>query len=389
MVRHSFRTRFLSTVISTKIMLDETWDEIHEVLARDCYDLFWDGLTVPWWHIGLKRLCYLKGNTFVWLSSVWDCNCTFPICLIRSMAKHYFSLAAASRGIGSTFERLWNWNRVFVRRGFATTGILLSLDKSSRKFLFTTLTWFSLYWWGCELFLCASSVRVRKFQEWWKFGSNLRSWNGQLVDPWKTDEPPTPLRTIPGVESPLLIRTDPAHTWPIGVGKEFAASTIFLLCHLDVWPANNMPDKLLGAWEHFQSWRYRTKHTCKLHEFTYKTFKVQSSTGYSFVFYWGQMFLHVGHGNLKLSFWVPQSAKASAVPSSWRLWQWLHRRLQVVGIRSWWSCDAACFPCGLVRYWHIFFLSGLGCFWPGISFCLLSLQAVNQGSFWHWPLGAH
>ncbi|CAL1137241.1 unnamed protein product [Cladocopium goreaui] len=116
--------------------------------------------------------------------------------------------------------------------------------------------------------------------EWWKFGSNLRSWNGQLVDPWKTDEPPTPLRTIPGVESPLLIRTDPAHTWPIGVGKEFAASTIFLLCHLDVWPANNMPDKLLGAWEHFQSWRYRTKHTCKLHEFTYKTFKVQSLQQY-------------------------------------------------------------------------------------------------------------
>ena len=154
------------------------------------------------------------------------------------------------------------------------------------------------------------SVRVRKFQEWWKFGSTLRSWNGQLVDPWKTDEPPTPLRSIPGVDSPLLIRTDPAHTWPIGVGKEFAASTIFLLCHLNVWPANNMPDKLLGAWEHFQSWRYRTKHTSKLHEFTYKTFKVQSSTGYNFVSYWNQMFLHVGHGNLNIFEYGPRKPKA-------------------------------------------------------------------------------
>ena len=40
-------------------MLDETWDEIHEVLARDCYDLFWDGLTVPWWqHWSKKALLF-------------------------------------------------------------------------------------------------------------------------------------------------------------------------------------------------------------------------------------------------------------------------------------------------------------------------------------------
>ena len=88
-------------------MLDETWDEIHEVLARDCYDLFWDGLTVPWWHNVPQSLCYLIGSSI---------------------------LAAASRGIGFTFERLSNWNRVFVLQGFATTVILPSLDKSSQEF---------------------------------------------------------------------------------------------------------------------------------------------------------------------------------------------------------------------------------------------------------------
>lgn len=87
---------------------------------------------------------------------------------------------------------------------------------------------------------------------------------------------PAPLRMIPGGDTPSRIRSDPAHCWAIGVGKEFAASSLLLLCHLNVWPQSTIHDKLADAFDHFQQWRYSTKHTCKLHQFSLKTLSIQS-----------------------------------------------------------------------------------------------------------------
>lgn len=125
------------------------------------------------------------------------------------------------------------------------------------------------------------NLPCRLSQEWWQFGSQskLHEWDGQEIPPWKTTGLPSALRMIPGGDRALIARVDPAHTWPIGVGKEFCASAIILLCHLDVWPANTIHQKLVQAWYHFQNWRYQAKETCKLHEFSLKTFKVQSSIG--------------------------------------------------------------------------------------------------------------
>ena len=127
--------------------------------------------------------------------------------------------------------------------------------------------------------------QVSLAEAWWKFGSSshLQQWDGQTVPPWHVNVDPAPLRMIPGGDTPERIRNDPAHCWAIGVGKEFAASCILLLCHLDVWPRSNIHDKLADAFEHFQAWRYAHKQACKLSEFSLKTFKIQSLLG----LHWG------------------------------------------------------------------------------------------------------
>ncbi|CAK9004456.1 Uncharacterized protein SCF082_LOCUS8191 [Durusdinium trenchii] len=117
--------------------------------------------------------------------------------------------------------------------------------------------------------------------EWWKFGpsSSLHQWNGEVVPAWKHDSPEAPLRMIPGATA-CRIRTDLAHTWAIGVGKEFASSCILLLCHVGVWRARQLRLQLGSAWEHFQNWRRVHKETCKLTGFSLKVFKITSLKQY-------------------------------------------------------------------------------------------------------------
>ena len=117
---------------------------------------------------------------------------------------------------------------------------------------------------------------------WWRFGaqSELCTWNGEGPAPWRTDINPAPLRSIPGGDSANRVKNDPAHCWSIGVGKEFAASCILLLCHLGIWQGSNIGTKLVGAFEHFQAWRYTHKQTSKIHQFSLKTFGIQSLQQY-------------------------------------------------------------------------------------------------------------
>ncbi|CAK9042557.1 Uncharacterized protein SCF082_LOCUS24472, partial [Durusdinium trenchii] len=43
---HSYSTRWLSTCISSKVMVDQTWEDINKVLADDLYELYFDGVNI-------------------------------------------------------------------------------------------------------------------------------------------------------------------------------------------------------------------------------------------------------------------------------------------------------------------------------------------------------
>ena len=169
---------------------------------------------------------------------------------------------------------------------------------------------------------------LAKLQAWWKFGasSELHQWNGEVVPPWKQGVAPAPLRMIPGMDSALRVRIDMAHTWAIGVGKEFAASCIILLCQLGVWPRRSICGQLDCAFEHFQTWRHLHKETCKLSEFSLKTFKIQSHPG-------GIQTCAVDIELDSSAHIAPRSLiEAATVSCAWRCWKRLHLRLQVVGL---------------------------------------------------------
>lgn len=121
------------------------------------------------------------------------------------------------------------------------------------------------------------SVASLAVEAWWKFGrhSELHRWTGQPHDPWKQGFPAA-LRTVPGANCPLRIRTDLAHCWPIGTGKDFAASSILLLTHLGAFEGRSTNARLEHAWYCFQGWRRVQKKRCKLEEFSLRAFKVQS-----------------------------------------------------------------------------------------------------------------
>ena len=121
------------------------------------------------------------------------------------------------------------------------------------------------------------SVASLAVEAWWKFGrhSELHRCTGQPHDPWKQGFPAA-LRTVPGANCPLRIRTDLAHCWPIGTGKDFAASSILLLTHLGAFEGRSTNARLEHAWYCFQGWRRVQKKRCKLVEFSLRAFKVQS-----------------------------------------------------------------------------------------------------------------
>ena len=115
-------------------------------------------------------------------------------------------------------------------------------------------------------------------KEWWLFGQEntcLKTWNlAETPHPWKEER--SPMRDIPGAECPSRIRIDLAHTWPIGVGKDFCASSIILLAKLGFFGAAAMPKKLEVAYQHFREWCYYAKEHTQLKDFSYGSLKVTS-----------------------------------------------------------------------------------------------------------------
>ena len=115
-------------------------------------------------------------------------------------------------------------------------------------------------------------------KEWWHLGRNgaLKSWNdGGRSNPlpWKNKR--SPLLAIPGAESPNCIRDDLAHIWPIGVGKEFAGSTILLLANMGLFPGRSIGDRLSYLYSRFREWCTSQGETTKISEFSLKVFKIQ------------------------------------------------------------------------------------------------------------------
>ena len=116
-------------------------------------------------------------------------------------------------------------------------------------------------------------------EAWWHLGRNgcLKAWHAGGRDcppPFKVKR--SLLLDVPGAADPNRIRSDLAHIWPIGVGKEFVGSGILLLAHMQVFPGRSIGVKLTYAYGLFREWCTANRETCKITEFALRTFKVQT-----------------------------------------------------------------------------------------------------------------
>lgn len=121
------------------------------------------------------------------------------------------------------------------------------------------------------------SYSLRK--AWWRMGSfsPLRSWNGCDQNgnlPWKATI--SPIRWIPGADNPAAIKIDLAHTFSMGFAKDFCASSIILLSHIGIFGGGAIDVKLDYAFSKFREWVHNAKQTCKISEFSLKSFKITS-----------------------------------------------------------------------------------------------------------------
>ena len=108
-----------------------------------------------------------------------------------------------------------------------------------------------------------------------RFGC-LENWNRE------EDSPPPPWKNklseflkVPGASSVERIRTDLAHTWAIGVGKEFCGSALLTLCDLGL-VRGKLGHKLNNLYADFREWCHTNHECCKINEFSKKVLKIQS-----------------------------------------------------------------------------------------------------------------
>ena len=123
-------------------------------------------------------------------------------------------------------------------------------------------------------------VRVMCAEEWWRFGrsSHIHAWDGSDDPedlPWKEGYA-SPLRIIPGADCGFRARIDPAHTWSIGVGKDFIGSSLVLLAKLGIFGQGALDTKLACAFDAFRLWQAGAGQTSKLADFSKRSLKMST-----------------------------------------------------------------------------------------------------------------
>ena len=116
-------------------------------------------------------------------------------------------------------------------------------------------------------------------QDWTQFGPRgcLHNWHpeGERM-PWKRKK--SLMLQVPGADSPLRIKTDLAHTWAIGIGKEFCGAALLSMCDMNLFHGS-LPNKLDQAYDAFRDWCYQNHESCKINEFSFRVLKIPSILG--------------------------------------------------------------------------------------------------------------
>ena len=113
-------------------------------------------------------------------------------------------------------------------------------------------------------------------QEWWNVSSTGRVRTVHPnPSPFKRGRP-SPLRSIPGGDSPYVIKPDLMHVFHIGIGGDLAASCLYALCRMHVFGDDGFPKRLDQAFERFDRWCSDHHYTSSVRGFEKRDIQSQS-----------------------------------------------------------------------------------------------------------------
>ena len=101
--------------------------------------------------------------------------------------------------------------------------------------------------------------------------------NENLPSPFKRGVP-SPLRGIPGGDSPFVIKPDLLHNFNLGMGGDLWVSTLFALCRMGVFDdqGRSIQKRLDCAFEKFETWCSWNHKTAHIKCFDARKFKMTS-----------------------------------------------------------------------------------------------------------------
>lgn len=135
-------------------------------------------------------------------------------------------------------------------------------------------------------------------QEWWNVSSTGRVRTVHPnPSPFKRGRP-SPLRSIPGGDSPYVIKPDLMHVFHIGIGGDLAASCLYALCRMHVFGDDGFPKRLDQAFERFDRWCSDHHYTSSVRGFENATFKVKVFRGQT----WKSLFVFLNPWGIVLRF---------------------------------------------------------------------------------------
>ena len=80
-----------------------------------------------------------------------------------------------------------------------------------------------------------------------------RTFDGVVPDPYKTGRM-SPLRNIPGLNNPVVIKTDMLHTFNLGIGGDLASSGVVALAKMKLFQGRALQAQLDYAYDLFDEW---------------------------------------------------------------------------------------------------------------------------------------
>lgn len=132
----------------------------------------------------------------------------------------------------------------------------------------------------CVLFLLHRLCNHHEYlKEWWDVSreGQLRTWAGGIPTPFKLNKV-SPLRSIPGCDTPECIRPDLMHNFNMGVGGDLSASGLMAACRISIFGEDRrFQSRLDRAHDSFHEWCSQNRKTASIKSFELKKFKAKTT----------------------------------------------------------------------------------------------------------------